>query len=72
MHNPSPLTTPEALNQLWFVDFKHDSLICGCRFRIFNVVDDFNREALWSEIELNRSASGSCTRMERSQLGISD
>ncbi|OUF04859.1 hypothetical protein AZ021_004524 [Enterobacter ludwigii] len=31
----------------------HGSLVCGRRFRAFNVVDDFNREALAIEIDLN-------------------
>ena len=31
----------------------HDALACGRRFRTFNVVDDFNREALSIEIDLN-------------------
>lgn len=54
--NPSSLATPEALNQSWSVDFMHDALICGRRFRTFNVVDDFNREALSIEIDLNLPA----------------
>lgn len=53
VRNPSPLATPEALNQSWSVDFMHDALVCGRRFRRFNVVDDFNREALSIEIALN-------------------
>jgi putative transposase len=26
VRNPTPLTTPEALDQSWFIDFIHDSL----------------------------------------------
>ncbi|WP_421930420.1 IS3 family transposase [Pantoea ananatis] len=51
--NPAPLATTEALNQSWSIDFMHDALVCGRRFRTFNVVDDFNREALAIEIDLN-------------------
>lgn len=56
VRNPSPLSTPEALNQSWSVDFMYDALVCGRRFRTFNVVDDFNREALSIEIDLNLPA----------------
>ena len=31
----------------------HDALVSGRRFRTFNVVDDFNREALDVEIDLD-------------------
>ena len=30
-----------------------DALLDGRRFRLFNVVDDFNREALAIEVDLN-------------------
>jgi len=33
-----------------------DALWCGRRFRTFNVVDDFNREALAIEVDLNLPA----------------
>ena len=53
VRNPAPLAMPEALNQSWSIYFMHDALVCGWRFRTFNVVDDFNREALAIEIDLN-------------------
>ena len=51
--NPSPLAVPEAVNQCWSVDFMSDALWNGRRFRTFNVVDDYNREALAIEIDLS-------------------
>ena len=42
-----------SIRQSWSIDFMHDALVCGRRFRTFNVVDDFNREALAIEIDLN-------------------
>lgn len=65
MRNPAPLATPEALNRSWSVDFMHDSLICGRRFRTFNVVDDFNREALSIEIDLNLPAQRVVSVLDR-------
>jgi putative transposase len=37
---------PLAPNQRWSLDFVSDSLVCGRRFRILCVVDDFTRECL--------------------------
>lgn len=51
--NPAPLAVPEAVNQCWSVDFMSDALWDGRRFRTFNVVDDYNREALGIEIDLS-------------------
>jgi putative transposase len=53
VRNPAPLATPEAINQSGPIDFMHDALVCGRRLRTFNAVDDFNREALATEIDLN-------------------
>ena len=34
------------INQVWSMDFMHDQLNDGRSFRLLNVIDDFNREAL--------------------------
>ena len=51
-----PLSIPERPNQTWSADFMSDALWSGRRFRTFNVIDDFNREALRIEIDSNLPA----------------
>lgn len=46
-----PLSVPEKANQSWSLDFMSDSLTSGRAFRTLNIIDDFNREALWIEID---------------------
>jgi putative transposase len=42
----APLVVPQGPNQRWSLDFLHDQLSDGRRFRILAVVDDFSRECL--------------------------
>lgn len=50
---PLPLAVPIAINQSWLMDFMHDQLADGRSIRLFNVIDDFNREALEIEIDFS-------------------
>ena len=43
---PEPLSVPEAINHCWSMDFMHAQLSNGHNYRLFNVIDDFNREGL--------------------------
>ena len=55
--DPKPLIQPETVNACWSLDFMSDSLENGCPFRTFNVLDDFNREGLWIEIDTSLPAT---------------
>lgn len=48
-----PLVTPDLPNQTWSMDFVSDSLECGRKFRILNILDDFDRSAIAQEISIS-------------------
>jgi len=50
------LFKPEKMNQVWSLDFMSDSLWDGRRFRILNIIDDYNRELLAIEIDTSLPA----------------
>jgi putative transposase len=50
---PEPLSVPEPINEVWSIDFMHDQLNDGRTFRLFNVIDDCNREALGIEVDFS-------------------
>lgn len=53
---PEPLAVPEAINQCWSMDFMHDQLSDGRSYRLLNIIDDFNREALAIDIDFSLPA----------------
>jgi putative transposase len=51
-----PLLVPHAANQGWSMDFMCDSLVDGRRFRLLNIIDDFNRESIAIEVDTSLPA----------------
>jgi len=50
------LFQPEAINQVWSIDFMSDSLWDGRKFRVLNIIDDYNREMLAMEVDFSLPA----------------
>ncbi|MBU2874310.1 IS3 family transposase, partial [Marinobacter salexigens] len=50
---PEPLSVPTTINTSWSMDFMHDQLEDGRSYRLFNVIDDYNREGLGIEVDLS-------------------
>lgn len=44
-----PLGQPIGKNQVWSMDFMSDSLQNKRKFRVLNIIDDYNRKAIWVE-----------------------
>jgi putative transposase len=53
---PEPLMVPDEINAVWSMDFMHDQLSDGRCFRLFNLIDDFNREGLVIEADFSLPA----------------
>ena len=72
--DPMPLLVPAGPNQVWSADFMSDALYDGVRFRTFNVIDDFNREALAIEIDTSLSSTRLVRVFEqlKSERGLPD
>ncbi len=45
------LPVPTRANERWSMDFVHDALATGRKFRVLNIVDDLTREALAIEVD---------------------
>lgn len=54
--HPKPLVVPTTANISWSLDFMSDSLSNGRAFRTLNIIDDFNREGLWIEVDTSLPA----------------
>ena len=59
---------PLAANQTWAVDFIHDSLFNGRRFRAFAVLDEWSRESLAIEVDVSLTGERVTRVLERLSL----
>lgn len=50
------ILVPENMNMSWSMDFVSDVLTNGRRFRVLNIIDDFNRQAVAMEVGLSMPA----------------
>lgn len=53
---PETLAVPDRINAVWSIDFMHDRLADGRSIRLFNVIDDYNREGLAIEVDFSLPA----------------
>lgn len=60
-----PLSQPDSPNTTWSVDFVSDSLECGRKFRVLNIIDDFDRTAVAQEIAMSMPAARLIRTLEK-------
>ena len=75
----APLLPALLANARWSLDFVHDQLACGRRFRILNVVDDATRECLLAVADTSisgkrvvRELTALVARRDRPRMIVSD
>jgi putative transposase len=61
--DPIPLVVPQRPLHVWSADFMSDALYQGGRFRLFNVIDDFNREAVGIEVDTSAALGSPGARL---------
>lgn len=60
---------PAAANQAWALDFVHDSLMNGRRFRALAVIDEWSRESLAIEVDVSLTGERVKRVLDRPAIG---
>lgn len=59
------LVVPQRPNDTWSMDFMHDVLMNGRKFRTLNIIDDFNREIIAIEAYFSIGANRVVNELEK-------
>lgn len=62
---PKPLSVLPQVNHQWALDFMHDPLYCGKKFKTLNVIDESTRECLAIEVDTSLPAQRVVRVMEQ-------
>jgi len=62
------LFQPTSVNQVWSIDFMSDSLWDGRKYRLLNIIDDFNREILAIDVDTSLPSSRVIRTLENISL----
>ncbi|MFK8056263.1 MAG: IS3 family transposase [Saprospiraceae bacterium] len=54
---PKPLVQPAEPMVAWSMDFMADALQNGRKVRVLNIIDDFNRESIWQDVQFSYPAA---------------
>jgi len=60
-----PLAVLDRPGEHWSIDFIHDQLACGRRFRGLNVIDDFSRECIGQIVDTSISGERSARFLDQ-------
>ena len=60
-----PLVAPSEPNRTWSMDFVSDKMESGRTFRVLNIIDDSNREAVAQEISMSMPAERVISTLEK-------
>ena len=67
---PAAMTVPTSINQVWTMDFMYYQLSNGRSILLFNVIDDFNREALGIEVDFSLPSEWVIRSLEQITPGV--